>query len=135
VVATSILIALTGELRLDPVIAGVIAVVICVGAVRLVREAVDVLLEAAPAGIALDEVSAAIRAVPGVLEVHDLHVWSITTGLPALSGHVRIDARSAADGDEMLARIKEILRGRFLIEHTTLQVETPRYQQPCEDHS
>jgi cobalt-zinc-cadmium efflux system protein len=135
VVATSILIALTGETRLDPVIAGVIAVVICVGAVRLVREAVDVLLEAAPAGIALDEVSAAIRAVPGVLEVHDLHVWSITTGLPALSGHVRIDARSAADGDEMLARIKEILRGRFLIEHTTLQVETPGYQQPCEDHS
>jgi cobalt-zinc-cadmium efflux system protein len=135
VVATSILIRLTGELRLDPVIAAVIAVVICVGAVRLVREAVDVLLEAAPAGIALDEVSEAIRAVPGVLEVHDLHVWSITTGLPALSGHVRIDARSAADGDEMLARIKEILRGRFLIEHTTLQVETPRYQQACEDHS
>ena len=135
VVATSILIRLTGELRLDPVIAAVIALVICIGAVRLVREAVDVLLEAAPAGIALDEVSQAIRAVPGVLEVHDLHVWSITTGLPALSGHVRIDARSAADGDEMLARIKEILRGRFLIEHTTLQVETPRYQQACEDHS
>jgi cobalt-zinc-cadmium efflux system protein len=135
VVVTSLLIALTGELRLDPVIAAAIAVVICVGAVRLVREAVDVLLEAAPAGIALDEVSAAIRGVPGVLEVHDLHVWSITTGMPALSGHVRIDARTAADGDEMLTRIKEILRGRFLIEHTTLQVETAGYRQPCEDHS
>src|SRR5262245_13195935 len=135
VVATSLLIAWTGELRLDPFIAGVIAVVICVGAVRLVREAVDVLLEATPAGIALDEVSEAIRAVPGVLEVHDLHVWSITTGLPALSGHVRIDARSATDGDELLTRIKEILRGRFLIEHTTLQVETAHYRQACEDHS
>src|SRR5262245_20863573 len=81
------IILLTGWERLDAIMAVVIAVVIAVGSIRLVREAVDVLLEATPEGIELDEVSRAITGLPGVVEVHDLHIWSITTGLPALSGH------------------------------------------------
>jgi cobalt-zinc-cadmium efflux system protein len=134
VVVTSVLIGLTGEVRLDPVVAAAISVVICVGAVRLVREAVDILLEAAPAGIALGQVMEAIRSLPGVLEVHDLHVWSITTGMPALSGHVRIDSRAAGDGDAVLTRIKEILVERFGIEHTTLQLESPDYRHVGDVH-
>jgi cobalt-zinc-cadmium efflux system protein len=128
VVGASLVIAFTGWSRLDPIVAGVIAVVIAVGAVRLVAEAVDVLLEAAPRGLALEEVTRAIRAVPGVTEVHDLHVWCITTGLPALSGHVRADVR--AGGDELLSRIKETLRERFGIVHTTIQIESITFQEP-----
>ena len=129
VLLASVAIALTGWVRLDPLVAGAIAVGIAVGAVRLVREAVDVLLEAAPAGIALEAVTRAMAEIPGVLEVHDLHVWSITTGLPALSGHVRIDARTAPSADHLLVRIREVVRERFGIDHTTIQIETAGYDQ------
>jgi len=132
VVAAAIVIALTGWYRLDPVIAGVVAIVIAVGAVRLVREAVDVLLEATPAGLVIEEVRRAIAAVPGVLEVHDLHVWSITTGLPALSGHVRVDERAATAPDETLGRIAAALKERFGILHSTLQLESPAFCERCD---
>lgn len=128
VVATSLVMTFTGWYRLDPIVAGAIAIVIAVGALRLVREAVDVLLEAAPPGLSLEEVGRAIAEVPGVREVHDLHVWSITTGLPALSGHVRVNG-GGDSGDELLTRIQVTLRNRFGIVHTTIQVESPSYQE------
>ena len=106
--------------------------VIAFGATRLVKEAVDVLLEAAPAGLSIDDVERIIRAVPGVLEVHDLHVWSITTGLPALSGHVQVDARAAAAADATLECIARALRERFGITHSTLQIETATVGARCD---
>ena len=133
VLGAAVVITLTGWYRADPIIGGLIACVIVVGALRLIREAVDVLLEATPAGIDLDEVSRAIATVPGVLEIHDLHIWSITTGLPALSGHVRVD-RSPGGGDEMLNRIKETIRDRFGIVHTTVQIESSVYQELGDVH-
>jgi cobalt-zinc-cadmium efflux system protein len=134
VVAAGILIAVTGWTRVDPILAGLIALVIIVGSARLIREAVDVLLEATPAGIVVDEVSAAIARLPGVLEVHDLHVWCITTGLLALSGHVRVEEGTHADSDAMLNRIKQTVRDRFGIVHTTLQIESRRYQELGDVH-
>jgi cobalt-zinc-cadmium efflux system protein len=134
VLVAAILIALTGSPVLDPIVAGAIALVIAAGAWRLMREAIDVLLEAAPKGIDLKDVSGAIAAVPGVLEVHDLHVWSLTTGLAALSGHVRVDGAGAGASDEMLNRIKRSLRDRFGIVHTTIQIETARYQELGDVH-
>ncbi len=134
VLLAGILISATGWYRTDPLVGGVIAVVIAVGAVRLVREAVDVLLEGAPAGIGLEDVSAAIGTVPGVLEVHDLHIWTITTGLLALSGHVRVDDGRRADADQMLNRIKQTVRDRFGIVHTTIQIESRTYQELGDVH-
>lgn len=134
VVAGGVAIAFTGWYRIDPILGGAIAIVIVVGAVRLIREAVDVLLEATPSGIGLDQVSAAIATVPGVLEVHDLHIWSITTGLPALSGHVRIDEGRHGRSDEMLNRIKQTVRDRFGIVHTTIQIESRVYQELGDVH-
>lgn len=127
-------IAVTGWQRIDPIVGGLIALVIVVGAARLLREAVNVLLEATPAGIAVEAVSAAIATVPGVLEVHDLHIWCITTGLPALSGHVRVREGSEATGDEMLNRIKRMVRDRFGIVHTTIQIESRAYQELGDVH-
>ncbi len=134
VVVAGAVIALTGWHRIDPVVAAVIGVVIIAGAVRLVREAVDVLLEATPAGIDPDAVGRAIGAIPGVVEVHDLHVWSITTGLPALSGHVRVADSHRGDPDEVLTLIKRSLRDRFGIVHTTIQVESESYQELGDVH-
>jgi cobalt-zinc-cadmium efflux system protein len=128
------IIALTGWQRLDPIMGGVIAVVIAVGSLRLVREAVDVLLEATPAGIDLDLVSRTIATVPGVVEVHDLHIWSITTGLTALSGHVRLDGSSPQTSDEMLNWIKQTVRDRFGIVHTTIQIESRGYEELGDVH-
>jgi cobalt-zinc-cadmium efflux system protein len=132
VVVGSIAIGLTGWYRIDAAVAGAVSVVIAFGAARLVREAVDVLLEAAPAGLAIGDVERIIREVPGVLEVHDLHVWSITTGLPALSGHVQVDAGAAASPDATLACIAAALRDHFGIAHSTLQIETADLGTRCD---
>ncbi|OLE66532.1 MAG: hypothetical protein AUG09_06990 [Acidobacteria bacterium 13_1_20CM_2_68_7] len=113
---------------------GVLLAGIAAGALRLVREAVDVLLEATPADIDLDDVSRAIATVPGVVEVHDLHVWSITTGLAALSGHVRLDGVGRDTSDEMLNRIKQTVRDRFGIVHTTIQIESLGYNELGDVH-
>jgi|SRR5437867_7594231 len=134
VVVAGVAIALTGWQRLDPIMGGVIALVIAAGSLKLVREAVDVLLEATPAGIDLDGVSRAIATVPGVVEVHDLHIWSITTGLPALSGHVRLDGAQPHTSDEMLNRIKQTVLDRFGIVHTTIQIESRGYQELGDVH-
>ena len=134
VLLAGILILVTGWYRVDPIVGALIAVVIVVGAVRLVREAVDILLEAAPVGFGLDEVGTAIGTVPGVLEVHDLHIWSITTGLLALSGHVRVDEGRHVQADEMLNRIKRTVRDRFGIVHTTLQIESRTYEELGDVH-
>ena len=135
VVVAGGVIALTGWQRVDPILGGIISLVIAFGSLKLVREAIDVLLEATPAGIDLDQVNLAIVAVPGVIEVHDLHIWSITTGLPALSGHVRLEgASSAGNSDDMLNRIKRTVRDRFGIVHTTIQIESRSYEELGEVH-
>jgi cobalt-zinc-cadmium efflux system protein len=133
VVAASIVMALTSWWRLDPLVAAALSVGIAWGAWRLVREAIDVLLEGAPAGLSLDEVRQALLALPGVAEVHDLHVWCITTGLPALSGHVRLTAGTAPEGI-LLERINDVLRSRFGITHTTIQIEAAASREICALH-
>lgn len=131
VVAASIIILFTGWWRVDPIVAAAIAVGIAVGAVRVVREAVDVLLEGTPRGLAIEEVRRALLGVPGVAEVHDLHVWSITTGFLALSGHVRPSGGGWQDPDPLLGRIRTTLMERFGIAHTTIQIETDACRDPC----
>ncbi len=109
---------------LDPLLGCLIGLMVLVSAWRLVREATDVLLEAVPRGIDLDVVRADLVAVGGVAEVHDLHVWSIGSGLIALSAHVV--ARDAAHGshDALLHEIDELMRRRHGIHHSTVQVES-----------
>ncbi|MCZ6600790.1 MAG: cation diffusion facilitator family transporter [Acidobacteria bacterium] len=128
VILAAVVIALTGMMRFDPAVSLVIVAIIVFGAVRLLREAVDVLLESAPAGLNRDEVAAAIRELDGVLGVHDLHIWSITTGMPALSGHVIVPPGGCHNVDEILTRVKVILRERFAIDHTTIQVESEHFE-------
>ena len=104
----------------DPIASLLIAALIAAGSWRLLKEPVDVLMEAAPAGMDVRELGNAMASTPGVVEVHDLHVWTVTSGFPALSAHVLVER--GCDRDEVLARTEQMLEERFGIRHTTLQV-------------
>lgn len=113
----------SGWLWVDPAISVVIALIIVFGAGRVIREAVNVLLEASPAHVRVDEMIRAMMGVQGVKDVHDLHVWSITPQVHALSCHVLIDDLSISEGGDILGRLNELLRERFSIGHSTMQLE------------
>ncbi len=122
VVVVAALIALTGWTRFDAIISFVIAVIIVVSSLSLLREVLDVLLEAAPREIDTEKVRASIVEIDGVAEVHDLHVWSIASGLPALSAHVVV-TDGGRDSYVVREAIAERLRGEYAIDHSTLQME------------
>jgi len=108
----------------DPAIGVFIGAIIVIGAWRILREGLSVLVEAAPAELNVEELAAALARVPGVRDVHDLHVWSIAPGIRALSCHVRMDDRPISEGDRILGRVNELLAARFAIAHSTIQMET-----------
>src|SRR5690606_7051300 len=105
----------------DPIISVIVALLILVGAWRLVRESVDVLMETTPRNIDLNALHAALERIPGVERVHDLHVWTLTSGYLAMSGHVEI--ADPARHQEMIHVIHEILHREFGIQHVTVQIE------------
>ena len=117
VVAGAVILA-TGWDRIDPLVSLVIAALIAVGSWRLLKEPFDVLMESAPAGIDVGEVGHAMAEDDEVVEVHDLHIWSVTSGFPALAAHVVV--RPGTDRDMARARMERLLRERFDIRHTTL---------------
>jgi cobalt-zinc-cadmium efflux system protein len=134
VVIGGAVIALTGWYRIDPILSAGIGLVIVIGAVRLVRESVDILLESTPAGLDLSAVAREILGIDGVAQVHDLHIWSITSGMTALSGHVVLKATTLAHSDEILNSIKAHLRDKYGIGHTTIQVESEEYREIGDVH-
>lgn len=120
VISAGAIVLATGWDRVDPVVSILIAALIASGSWRLLREPIDVLMESAPPGIDVKEVGAAMASEPDVVEIHDLHVWAVTSGFPALSAHLVV--RRGADRDLVRARVEALLRERFEIRHTTLQV-------------
>lgn len=123
VIVSGAVILATDWKPIDPAIAIVIAVLILASSVRLIREPFDVLMEAAPPGVDADAVARAVGGVTGVRGVHELHVWSVTAGFDALAAHVVV-ARGY-DRDRVRREIEFLLRDRYAIEHTTLQMEEP----------
>ena len=114
-------ILLTGFERADPIASLIIAAIMLWSGWGLLKASGRIFLEAAPEGIDVQEVGEAMLTAKGVLEVHDLHVWEVTSGFPALSAHVLVGAEDDCHGAR--AGIEDILRERFHIDHTTLQVE------------
>jgi cobalt-zinc-cadmium efflux system protein len=126
-VATAVaglVVVLTGLDRADAVAALVVAALMVRSGVRLVRASTRVFLEAAPENVDPDEIGAAMAGVPGVVEVHDLHVWEVTSGFPALSAHVLV--LPGADCHDARRAIERMLAERFDLSHTTLQVDHAR---------
>jgi len=105
----------------DPVASIGIALLVVYSSWSLLRQAVDVLMEGTPRGIDADEVRRALLAVGGVRAVHDLHIWTITSGMPALSAHVAVPSEGPTA--DLLPALQGLLRERFGIDHVTIQVE------------
>jgi cobalt-zinc-cadmium efflux system protein len=125
VIIAAVVIAVTGWTPADIVASAVIGVLVLPRAWHLLREALDVLLEAAPRGVDLDDVRAHILRVDGVLAVHDLHAWTITSGQPVLSAHVVVtdEALEAGHGGRVLDALCSCLGEHFDLEHCTFQLE------------
>lgn len=119
-VVAALVIRTSGWLAADPVASLVTTVLIMSGAWRLVKESVDVLLEAAPAHIALDAVRTRLEALAGVESIHDLHVWTVTSGMVALSAHAIV--RESSDHQSVLNEAHDILQ-TMGIQHVTIQLE------------
>ncbi len=115
------LIIVTGWVRADAVAALFVAALMLWASWRLLRDSGRVLLDIAPAGLPVDEIGTAMASQPSVVEVHDLHVWEVTTEFPTLSAHVLVEP--GADCHGIRRELETLLRDRFGLEHTTLQVE------------
>ena len=108
---------------LDPIVAVVIGIVILIWALSLMRECVAILLESAPKHIDIEQVAAAVKDVQGVLGIHDIHVWEITTRMYAMSAHVKVGDIKLSETEAILAKICELLNNRFDITHASIQFE------------
>jgi len=119
-------IATTGFLRADPIASILIAAFIVPRAWLVLRDAIDVLLEATPRGLDLTEVRRHLLEVPGVVDVHDLHAWTISSGTNVLSVHVVKDP--SADAGRVLDALRDCVSGHFDVEHSTFQIEAPEHR-------
>ncbi|MDG5802469.1 cation diffusion facilitator family transporter [Streptomyces ossamyceticus] len=125
VIVSAVVILLTGWQAADPIASLIIGVMIVPRTVKLLRETLDVLLEAAPKNVDMAEVRAHILALPGVEDVHDLHAWTITSGMPVLSAHVVVgsDTLDAIGNEKMLHELQGCIGDHFDVEHCTFQLE------------
>ena len=130
VIIAGFLVASTGQGYWDTIVALAIGVFVAVRAIALGREVLHVLAQHTPADVDADEMTAALAAIPGVDDVHDLHVWTLTSGMNVATAH--LVATDAEQGPAVLAAAGELMREQFGIAHATLQVE-PRESPACEE--
>ena len=120
---------------LDPALSLAISALILLGAVRLVLEITHILMESVPAHLDLTAVTRLMEAADGVVAVHDLHIWTISSGMYALSAHVVVHGDNIGRNDEILTAVKAGLRRTFGIDHTTIQIESVEYAHVDDVHT
>jgi cobalt-zinc-cadmium efflux system protein len=123
VILGAIVILVTGWLVVDPLISALIGLIILASAGGIFREGMKVLLEATPKQVDVDNMVAAVKAVPGVRGLHDVHVWSISPEIHAMSGHVLIGDLPLSEAANIREEVERILRSQFDIEHSAIQLE------------
>ena len=123
VILGAIAIMLTGQYWIDPALSILIGALILWSSLSIIRETLNILLEGTPRGLKLADIATDMRSRPGVVDVHDLHVWSIGSEVRALSCHVAIADIPPSESDSILRDLQSRLRERFRIEHTTIQFE------------
>jgi cobalt-zinc-cadmium efflux system protein len=121
IAVAAVVILATGWVEADPLVSMLIGVLVLVSAWSILRDSTEILLESTPRGLDADAVGRRLAGAPGVVEVHDLHVWTITSGFPALSAHVLV--RPGEDCHARRRELERLLHDEFGIEHTTLQVD------------
>lgn len=127
-IAAGVIMAFTKWYYADTIVSIFIALIIIFSSVNLVNHAVNVLLEGVPHGICSEEITFAIQKIPGVVEVHDLHIWALTSGIESLSAHILIE--DPYQGDLILKDIHTMLGDKFNINHVTVQLEKNRLEEP-----
>ncbi|MCL5265655.1 MAG: cation diffusion facilitator family transporter [Chloroflexi bacterium] len=128
VIVAGLIMFVTGFFLVDTIFSVLIGLFILPRTWGLLNRALHVLLEGTPSHISLAEMRQEMLALKGVRDVHDLHVWSITSGFEAMSGHVRLDGQ--VDGHQLLENLRQLLRERFSIEHVTIQLEEEEMAEP-----
>lgn len=128
VILGGLIVIFSGYFVVDPIVAVFVGFLILRNAFGLVRESVGIFMEDTPKGIDLEKVAGTIRSIRAVTGVHDLHIWTITSGLYALSGHVTVDSETLEEVSRIIGEIAEQLRRSFGIEHVTLQPEKQVYE-------
>ncbi len=123
VIGAGVVMLLTGWTLADPLVSVLIGAIILAGSGRVLREALHILVEGAPAGVTAGEVGRAISAIAGVSNVHDLHVWTVSPGYVALSAHVVLADQRLAEAQRVQDDLRAALVERFNIRHTTVQLE------------
>jgi cobalt-zinc-cadmium efflux system protein len=130
VVAAGVIVALTGASFADPLVSILIGVLILWSSWSILKESVNVLLEGIPKGLNMEAVELAISGVAGVEAVHDLHVWTVGSGIIACSCHITVEEQSVRSGQNVLRAVADELEHDFGITHTTIQVEA----EGCEEN-
>jgi cobalt-zinc-cadmium efflux system protein len=123
VIIAGIIIYFTHWYAADPILAIIIGVVILWGAVRIVKEAVDILLESVPGHVQMEKVKTSVKGVAGVEDMHDIHIWTITSGIYALSAHLKIADQMVSESCDIVTSVNRVLAESYNITHTTLQLE------------
>jgi cobalt-zinc-cadmium efflux system protein len=123
VIVGGAIILLSGWKRVDSIISFIIGAIILIGAYKLVMESVHILLESTPKDIDLSEVVEGVKGLEGVRDLHHIHLWTITSGIYALSAHILIEDQMTSRSSQILEDINRLLRERFNIDHTTIQFE------------
>lgn len=123
IIVGGIIIYFTGYYLIDPLLSLVIALIIFFSAYRVTVEAINILIEATPKEIEVDKLISRVREIPGVLDLHDLHIWTITSGLHALSAHLLLSDQLISKADQIIKQVEKVLSNEFGINHTTLQIE------------
>jgi len=126
VVVAGILIIVTGNYIFDPIVSALIGVFIFISCLRLIKESTHILMEAVPEHIDLQQVSQDIQKIPCVKEVHNLHIWSISSDVYALNAHILIDAKDTTSLNQIVAQINEMLKTKYQITHSVIQSECDR---------
>jgi len=126
VIIAGVIVAVTQIFVVDPIIAFMIAGLIVRGAVSILKESIHILLEGAPSGVNLQKIIAEIKNVNGVQDIHDLHVWTISSGLNACSGHIIVKDQMVSESARIIDEIGSILKTKFKISHTTIQIESEK---------
>ena len=126
VITTGFIALNTGITIVDPLVAFLIAGLVARSAYSIVRRSTLILLEGAPSELDIREILATLKELDGVVDVHDLHVWTISTGMDALSGHVVVRDQMLSESNKLLSEINTVLAERYNITHTTIQMEHER---------
>lgn len=129
VIVAGVIILFTGWTIVDPLLSVGIAVLIAIGAWRILRETTDILLESVPKGISMPGLVSDMKSVEGIKDVHDLHVWSITSNMYALSCHALIDNLPPSDSSAILQSLNTMLSDKYHIGHVTIQFECDPHQE------